>query len=155
MELSDYEVLLLIDLESDDVFPFSSHGFDVASGSLKSIRKRAAGCIFLDARGSTFRISNIEAREKGLFATLKCSFGGPFPIRTSRETVDVALGDLRKHIRTGVFNYKERFYEPDEAWELIGLPEEQISKLVDGADSSIKLYRMLGLPKPEDCLDLL
>ena len=155
MKLSDFEVLLLVDKTSNDAFPFSSHGFAIASGAIGKVRARTKDTIFLDAYGKIFRISDIATNKNSVVSYVKGIFGLPYPISIVKEPIRLSLEDAKNLVSSSVIQYKERYLEPDEAWGFVHLPHEKILADIAGCRTLTQLHAALNLPRPEDCLDLL
>lgn len=152
--LSSYDVLLMIDRKSSALYPFSAHGFHFAQGSLSSVRARSESCLFLDAGGQVLRLTGLRDARSGLVAAVQRSIGRPYELRVDLETVAPDMDELRQWVVDGLRTYQSTL-DQDDDWAIAHRPMAEIEAAVAGAADPQALYRILELPGPEDCLDLL
>ncbi len=154
IRLEDFDVLLMLDPRSGDLFPFSSHGFEIGTGRLSRISLRSKGLLFLDQNGRLFELISVDGTRPHLWGRLHRFFGGAYSISVSLIEKPTDLDQLKEMILSGIIRYKE-YLDNDDSWSFVLLPIDQIEKEVHGAEDAKSLFETLVLPDAVDCLDLL
>ncbi|MEJ6405044.1 hypothetical protein [Yoonia sp. 2307UL14-13] len=152
--LEDFDVLLMLDPRSGDLFPFSSHGFKVGTGRLSRISSRSRGLLFLDQNGRLLELTSVNDIRPDLWGRLHRFFGGAYSISVSLIEKPTDLDQLKEMILTGIIRYKE-YLDGDDSWSFVLLPIDHIKKAIRDAKDTKSLFERLDLPDAVDCLDLL
>jgi hypothetical protein len=151
-ELSSYEVWLLI--SGEELYPFSSHGFEFAQGSLRSVVARSSDILFLNAEGKVFKIAAIRPYHNNLAAKVMRFLGNAYRIEVELEQQTLEISDLKEKLVVGLENYRSQA-DDDESWTFATLPLATSKTSIMNANDKVQLFALLDLPAPLDCLDLL
>ncbi|NOE20820.1 hypothetical protein GS634_22040 [Ruegeria atlantica] len=145
----EHSVWLMI--AGGELFPFSTHGFNIAQGSLRSVAGRAHGSLFLNPFGEVLSVVEVSPIKQGVVARAKRVLGFGYGIRVKLKSHQISLTDLKKKIRTGYENYP---LDPDESWEFMRLEKSEAEAVILAAKTTKELYSALDLPASQYCLDL-
>lgn len=151
-DLSTYRVWLMIN--GEELYPFSSYGFEFAQGSLRSVVARSSDYIFLNADGEVFKIATIHPLHNHLVAKTKRYLGIGYGIEVKLVRQVLELSELKEKLVVGLENYRSQA-EDDDGWTLATLPLVTSKASIMSAHSAEQLFAILNLPSPLDCLDLL
>lgn len=153
-DLNSYDVLLMLNRETGALFPFSSHGFQFAQGSLRAMVRRNTHDMFLDSQGRVWRIADIRPTSDGVIAKLKRTSGLPYEIEVKTVRQSIELVAIKNLILKGMREFAAKL-DGDKSWKFAALPYVEIEASISTAEDTKALYRVIALPDAEDCLDLL
>ncbi|WP_159804315.1 hypothetical protein [Litoreibacter roseus] len=151
-ELDNYEVWLLI--SGEELYPFSSHGFEFAQGSLRSVVARSSDNLFLNAEGEVFKIAGIYPHHNNLAAKTMRLLNIPYGIEVKLERQNIEISELKEMLVVGLENYRSQA-DDDEVWTFATLPPSTSKTSIMNANDTVQLFAILDLPTPLDCLDSL
>jgi hypothetical protein len=145
----------MLDERLHEIIPLSTHAFKHAQGNIATVRSKNVGNLILFRDGTLRRIHDVSVLGPdgdGFISQALSYVTRSWRIVTAlSEPIATPFEDLRARIANLVQRDTQR---PSPYLDRIP-PHTEVALLVDQCESACELFDRLGIPSPEDALDIL